>query len=149
MSETQKNVLPEHLQRREAIRRAYEGLMGCTWSTDSPETQQRLEVLRSLEKEMKKDFQSTRQLKESMDVFFAGHDRRRLPVHQRIRRARRKMSLTQVGLARRLGFRGHSAINQYEKGKRQPTQKVLDWLAEAEVETIDETPADQPADPDH
>ena len=148
MPETQEKEMPECLQRKERIRRDYEWLMECSWSTDSQETQLRLEVLRFLEKELKKDFHSTHKLREIMDAFFSGDDRRKLPVHERIKRARRKRHLTQGGLAKQLGFKGHSAINQFEKGKRRPTQNVVDWLAEAEGCRPINPPPDQAADPE-
>ena len=63
-------------------------------------------------------------------MYLSGYDGRRLPVPQAIKRARKKLKLTQRQLAERLGFKDHTLISKYEKGQRVPSDKVIQWLKE-------------------
>ena len=68
-----------------------------------------------------------------MELYLEGHDGRRMPISQAIRRARKKLKLTQRQLAEKLGFNDHTLISKYENGERVPPRRVLKWLKEGEM----------------
>jgi hypothetical protein len=86
--------------------------------------------IRYLEKLMRTEFASTANFRQHVDRYLSGYDGRRLPVPQAIKRARKKLKLTQRQLAELLGFKDHTLISKYESGKRVPTDKVIEWLKE-------------------
>ncbi|MGA2363414.1 MAG: helix-turn-helix domain-containing protein [Candidatus Aminicenantales bacterium] len=90
----------------------------------------RVELIRYLEKLMRTEFASTADLRQHVERYLSGHDGRRLPVPQAIKRARKKLKLTQSQLAELLGFKDHTLISKYEKGQRVPSDKVIKWLKE-------------------
>ena len=84
---------------------------------------------------MRTDFASTADLRHHVERYLSGYDGRRLPVPQAIKRARKKLKLTQRQLAELLGFKDHTLISKYESGKRVPTDKLLEWLCKTEKVT--------------
>jgi transcriptional regulator with XRE-family HTH domain len=99
---------------------------------DSASVEYRLGVIRFLEKLMRTEFASSADLRQHMERFLDGHDGRRLPVPQAIKRARKKLHLTQRQLAELLNFKDHTLISKIESGKRLPSAKVLEWLSRTE-----------------
>jgi hypothetical protein len=97
---------------------------------DSASVDYRVELIRCLEKLIRTEFASTRDLKQHVERFLAGPDGRRMPISQAIRRARKKLKLTQRQLAELLGLRDHTLISKYETGERVPSGKVIEWLKE-------------------
>jgi len=99
---------------------------------DSASVEYRLGLIRFLEKLMRTEFASTADLRQHMERFLDGHDGRRLPVPQAIKRARKKLHLTQRQLAELLNLKDHTLISKFESGKRLPSAKVLEWLSGTE-----------------
>jgi len=95
---------------------------------DSASVEYRLALIRFLEKLMRTDFANTADLRQHVERYLGGYDGRRLPVPQAIKRARKKLKLTQRQLAEKLGFKDHTLISKYEKGQRVPSEKVIEWL---------------------
>ena len=95
---------------------------------DSISVDYRVGLIRYLEKLMRTEFASTADLRQHVERYLSGFDGRRLPVSQAIRRARKKLKLTQRQLAEQLGFKDHTLISKYEKGQRVPSDKVIAWL---------------------
>ena len=97
---------------------------------DSDSVEYRLGLIGDLEELMRTDFANTADLRHHVERYLSGYDGRRLPVPQAIKRARKKLKLTQRQLAELLGFKDHTLISKYESGKRVPTDKLLEWLKE-------------------
>jgi DNA-binding transcriptional regulator YiaG len=97
---------------------------------DSTSVDYRVELIRYLENLMRTEFASTKDLRQHVERYLDGHDGRRMPISQAIRRARKKLKLTQRQLAELLGFRDHTLLSQYENGERVPSGKVIKWLKE-------------------
>ncbi len=102
-------------------------------SSDWGATDQRVEVVRRIETILKKEFNNTRELTEFVQVYVIDIDNRKLPLNQRLRRARKKQKLSQRELAKMFGFKTHVSIAQFELGKRMPTKAVLGWLESVEM----------------
>jgi DNA-binding XRE family transcriptional regulator len=137
-------VAKERIETREArplngdsqkafTRKIWELLSDPNRPGDSNAVQFRIELLRYLEKRLRKEFRSTKEAKEEMERHLEGYDGRRLPVALAIRRAREKSKWTQRQLAHHLGLRDHTLISKYEKGERSPSERVLQWLKEGEM----------------
>lgn len=94
------------------------------------EVDRRISLIRILEKLTRDEFENTRDLKTKVENYLQGYDGRRLPVSERIRRARRRKKWTQQQLAHHLGMKSHVPIAQYETGVRYPTKEVFKWLEE-------------------
>jgi len=99
---------------------------------DPASVEHRLRQIRSLEKKFKTDFLCTGDMRQHAERYLAGFDGRRLPVPQAIKKARKKLKLTQRQLAELLGFKDHALISKYESGKRVPTDRVHEWLRKTE-----------------
>jgi len=97
---------------------------------DSVSLEYRVGRIRFLENLMRTEFASTADFRQHVDRYLSGYDGRRLPVPQAIKRARKKLKLTQRQLAELLGFKDHTLISKYEKGQRVPSGKVIQWLKE-------------------
>jgi DNA-binding XRE family transcriptional regulator len=100
---------------------------------DSAAVDYRVGLIRCLEKLMRKEFASTKELRQHVERCLGGYDGRRLPIPEAIRRARKKRKWTQRQLAEHLGFKDHTLISKYEKGQRVPSDKVMAWLKEGEM----------------
>lgn len=116
--------------RRPTVKRLWLVLTDPDRPCDSVSVEYRLGLIRFLEKLMRAEFASTADLRQHVERYLSGHDGRRLPVPQAIKRARKKFKLTQRQLAETLGLKDHTLISKYESGKRVPTGKLLDWLKE-------------------
>ena len=99
---------------------------------DPASVEYRLRLIRCLEKLMRTEFASTADLRQHIERYLEGHDGRRLPVPQAIKRARKKLHLTQRQLAELLNLKDHTLISKFESGRRLPSAKVLDWLSRTE-----------------
>jgi transcriptional regulator with XRE-family HTH domain len=81
---------------------------------------------------MRTEFASTADLRQQVERYLGSRDGRRLPVPQAIKRARKKLKLSQRQLAELLSFKDHTLISKFESGKRLPSAKVLEWLSGTE-----------------
>lgn len=114
--------------KRPIVKRLWHVLTDPDRPCDSVSVEYRLGLIRFLEKLMRTEFASTADLRQHVERFLDGYDGRRLPLPAAIRRARKKLKLTQRQLAEQLGFKDHSLISKYEKGQRVPSAKVIEWL---------------------
>jgi len=121
---------PDDMDKRSIVKRIWQILTDPERPWDEAWVDLRVRLIQFLEKRLRKDFASTRDLKQHVERFVAGHDGRRMPISQAIRRARKKRKLTQRQLAEHLGFKDHTLISKYEKGERVPSGKVIEWLKE-------------------
>lgn len=124
-------VLPDTTgakDRRPMVKRLWLALTDPDRPGDSVSMVYRIGLIRLLEKLMRTEFASTADLRQSVERFLDGYDGRRLPLPAAIRRARKKIKLTQRQLAEQLGFKDHTLISKYEKGQRVPSEKVIEWL---------------------
>ncbi len=99
---------------------------------DSVSVDYRVGRIRYLEKLMRTEFACTADLRHHIERCLNGHDGRRLPVPQAIKRTRKKLKLSQSQLAELLGLKDHTLISKYESGKRVPADRVLKWLRQTE-----------------
>jgi DNA-binding XRE family transcriptional regulator len=99
---------------------------------DRPENsnsiQEFIALIRDLEKRLKTQFNDTKDFRQKLEKYLEGYDLRKADPPSRLRRARKKLRLTQMELARHIGYTSHVPIAQFEKGKRAPTRRVLEWL---------------------
>jgi DNA-binding XRE family transcriptional regulator len=116
--------------KRSKVRKIWQILTDPDRPFDSASVDYRVELIRYLENLMRTEFASTRDLRQHVERYLDGHDGRRMPIFQAIRRARKKRKLTQRQLAGLLGLKDHTLISKYEKGERVPSEKVLAWLKE-------------------
>jgi transcriptional regulator with XRE-family HTH domain len=117
---------------RPTVKRLWLELTDPDRPCDSVFVDYRVGRIRYLEKLMRTEFASTADLRHHIERCLNGHDGRRLPVPQAIRRARRKLKLSQNQLAELLGLKDHTLISKYESAKRVPSDRVLEWLRQAE-----------------
>ena len=71
---------------------------------------------------------NTHDLRQKVGKYLKGYDIRKGSAAERLQRARKKKKLTQKELAKELGYKNHTAIVQFEKGKRNPPDKVIKWI---------------------
>lgn len=116
--------------KRPAVKRLWLALTDQDRPCDSASVDHRIGLIRFLEKLMRTEFASTTDLRQHIERYLEGHDGRRLPVPQAIKRARKKLKLTQRQLAEQLGLKDHTLISKYEKGQRVPSEKIIEWLKE-------------------
>jgi DNA-binding XRE family transcriptional regulator len=93
----------------------------------------RVDLIAVLERILRTDFRSTRDMKQKVAEFLNGYDLRRIDTKIRIRKMRKKRRLTQQQLAEKLGYSSHVPIAQMETGKRPASKRVLAWLEEEKV----------------
>jgi len=117
---------------RPTVKRLWLDLTDPDRPRDSVSVDYRIGRIRYLEKLFRTEFANTADLRLHMERFLDGHDGRRLPVPLAIKRARKKLKLTQRQLAEMLGLKDHTLISKYESGNRVPTANVLEWLKGAE-----------------
>jgi transcriptional regulator with XRE-family HTH domain len=118
--------------KRSTVKRIWQVLNASDKPCDSASVDYRVELIRYLEKLMHTEFASTKDLRQHVDRYLGSHDGRRLPIPEAIKRARKKLKLSQKQLAEELGFKDHTLISKYENGERVPPGKVLAWLERAE-----------------
>lgn len=124
------------VDKRPVVKRIWEALNDPDRSNDSASVDHRVDLIRYLEKLLKKQFSNTADGRHHLERFLEGHDGRRLPVAKAIKRARKAAGLSQQDLADLLGLRDHTLISKYESGKRVPPCKVIDWLEEQEAQSV-------------
>ena len=120
---------------RPTVKRLWLELTNPDRPCDSVSVDYRVGRIRYLEKLMRTEFASTADLRQHVERYLSGHDGRRLPVPQAIKRARKKLKLSQNQLAELLSLKDHTLISKYESGKRVPTNRVLEWLRKTEIVT--------------
>ena len=103
---------------RPTIKRLWLELTDPDRPCDSVSVDYRVGLIRYMEKLMRTEFASTADLRQHIERFLEGHDGRRLPVPQAIKRARKKLHLTQRQLAELLNLKNHTLISKFESGKR-------------------------------
>jgi DNA-binding XRE family transcriptional regulator len=97
---------------------------------DSASVDLRLMLIDHLQDLMRTRFANTADLRQHVDRFLDNPDGRRLPIPQAIKRARKRLGLTQRQLAEQLSLKDHTLISKFEKGKRLPTKGIIEWLKE-------------------
>jgi DNA-binding XRE family transcriptional regulator len=97
---------------------------------DQQSLEWRIQLVRSLENALRSDFINTKDYKNKINDFLCDCDFRRKDINLRIKGARKKLKLTQKQLAKRLGYKSHVTIAQFEKGSRYPSKRVFRWLEE-------------------
>lgn len=117
---------------RPSVKRLWIELTDPDRPCDSVSVDYRVGRIRYLEELMRTEFASTADLRQHIERYLNGHDGRRLPVPQAIKRARKKLKLSQSQLAELLSLKDHTLISKYESGKRVPTDRVLEWLRKTE-----------------
>jgi ribosome-binding protein aMBF1 (putative translation factor) len=95
---------------------------------DSDSVQRRVQLIRALEGELRTEFKDTKDFREKVGKYLAGYDLRKPEPAKRVIGGRKKLRITQLELARRLGYKSHVPIAQFERGKRYPTRRVFQWL---------------------
>ena len=112
------------------VSKLHQIVSNSTHPTDANSFQWRVSAVRYMEKVLKSEFSSSRDLRRKIERYLNGYDIRRGPVSQRIKRARKKKGWTQKQLAQHLGYKSHAAIAQFERGARYPTERIFKWLEE-------------------
>jgi len=97
---------------RPTVKRIWLDLTNPDRPCDSASVDYRIGQIRYLEKLMRTEFASTADFRQHVDRYLSGYDGRRLPVPQAIKRARKKLKLTQRQLAELLGFKDHTVFSQ-------------------------------------
>ncbi len=114
--------------RRYFVKKAYQILESTDHPTDSNTTQWRTLLVQCLENTLGTEFENTRDLKRKVEKYLKNYDVRKGTAGNRIKKARKKLGLTQKQLAKELGYSSHAAINQFEQDSRYPPAKVFKWL---------------------
>lgn len=102
-------------------------------SSSSDETQVRVSTIQALERILKKDITTRHELEEYVTAYVGNLDGRRSSLKERVKRARKRLQLSQLALAHQLGYRNHTTIAQVERGCRIPTRRILEWLETTET----------------
>ena len=97
---------------------------------DHEAVQDRLGLIRGLEKEFRTQFSNTADWRDKGERYLDGYDLRKSDPRTRLRKARKKFRLSQKQLAEEVGYSSHVPITQMERGKRQVSKQVLTWLEE-------------------
>jgi DNA-binding transcriptional regulator YiaG len=118
----------ESIDKRSAVKRISRALNDPDRPFDPESLDHRLRQIQYLEKLFKAEFSCTGDMRQLIERYLEGFDGRRLPIPQAIKRARKKLKLTQQQLAETLGLRDHTLISKYETGRRVPSNKVIEWL---------------------
>ena len=112
------------------VKDLYETINSRELPDDSNSVQRRVVIVETLEDLLGTSFSDTRDMREKVSEFLGGVDFRRSPTSVRLRKARKKQGLTQRELARRLGYKNHVAISNFESGLRRPSKRIHQWLDE-------------------
>jgi DNA-binding XRE family transcriptional regulator len=115
------------------VKKVYQILANPTRPFDNHPFHQRVELVAFLEKTLRTEFRNTSDMKHKLTDFLNGYDLRKADAKIRIRKTRKKQSLTQQQLAKKLGYSSHVPIAQMESGKRQASKRVLAWLEEEKM----------------
>ena len=118
--------------KKATVRRIWEILNDPDRPCDHISVNNRIEMIPYLERLFRTEIRNKAQLGELVTRFLGNQDGRCLPAPQAIKRARKKLKLSQRQLALHLGLKDHTLISKIESGKREPSAKVLKWLKEAE-----------------
>lgn len=110
------------------VKKGYQILTNPNRPNDSDSVQWRVQLVRCLESLLNTQFRNTRDFRRKIKEYLKNYEIRKKPVGDRIKKARKKLGLTQKQVAEQLGFKSHVAIVNYEKGKRYPPNKVFQWL---------------------
>lgn len=95
---------------------------------DPRSIQDRVDLIKILEKRLKTEFFNTRDFHEKVGNHFNRFRPHIIPVSTRVRKARKKLRWSQKQLAAHLGYKSHVSIAHYERGLRYPSSEVLKWL---------------------
>lgn len=117
---------------RPSVWRIWQILTDPNRSSSSVSIDYRVMLIRRLERLFKTEFVSTGSLRQHVERYLDGYDRRRLPIGKALKKSRKKARLSQLALAELLGLKDHTLISKYESGKRMPPLKVIEWLREME-----------------
>lgn len=113
------------------IKKIYQALVKANSEAKDVPLLWRAMAVRYLEKELKTDFKNTRDMKQKVENYLVDYKLRKIPISQRIAKARKKRKLTQKELAKELGYKSHVPIAQFERGLRYPPDKVIQWIEQA------------------
>ena len=112
--------------KKASVRRIWEVLNDPDRPCDHISVDNRVEMIRYLERLFRTEIRNKAQLEELVTGFLG--DGRCLPATQAVKRARKKLKLSQRQLAVHLGLKDHTLISKIESGKREPSAKVIEWL---------------------
>ena len=119
--------------KRYLIKKLYQVLSNPNSPRDAYSVQVRTNIVQLLEKLLRTEFINTRDLRRKVDQYLGNYELRMRPVGERIKRARKKLRLTQAELATNLGFSSRVQIAYLENGHRYPPSKIFKWLEDHEV----------------
>lgn len=119
--------------KRYLVKKLYQIILDPDRPTDAASFQWRVNVIRCLENMLRTDFKNTRDFKRKIENYLNNYEIRKGSAADRIKKARKKLRLTQKQAAEHLGFKTHVTFVNYEKGKRYPPDKVFRWLEEVGV----------------
>jgi DNA-binding XRE family transcriptional regulator len=119
--------------KRYLVKKLYQIILDPDRPTDAASVQWRVNVIRCLENMLRTDFKNTRDFKRKIENYLKNYEIRKGSAADRIKKARKKLRLTQEQAAEHLGFKTHVTFVNYEKGKRYPPDKVFRWLEEVGV----------------
>ena len=116
--------------KRYLVKKLYQIILDPDRPTDAASVQWRVNVIRCLENMLRTDFKNTRDFKRKIENYLKNYEIRKGSAADRIKKARKKLRLTQKQAAEHLGFKTHVTFVNYEKGKRYPPDKVFRWVEE-------------------
>ena len=119
--------------KRYFVKKLYQIISNPDRPTDADSFQWRLKAVKVLEKMLRTDFKNTRDFRRKVENYLKNYEIRKGSAAYRIKKARKKLRLTQKQAAEHLGFKTHVTFVNYEKGKRYPPDKVFRWLEEVGV----------------
>lgn len=119
--------------RRYFVKKAFQSLTNPERPMDANSVRRRIVLVRHLENVLRTRFESARDFRRKIENYLKNYEIRKGTAGDRIKKARKKSRLTQKELAKKLGFKTHVTILNYEKGKRYPEEKVFQWLNEVGV----------------
>jgi len=117
---------------RPIVKRIWQKLTDPNRPFDSLSFEYRVGQIRCLERLTRTEFACTADARQHIERYLEGYDGRRLPFPQAIKKARKRLKLTQPQLAELLGFKNHALISKLESGKRLPNDRVIEWLRKVE-----------------
>ena len=110
------------------MKKLFELIINHSLPDDSESIQWRVSAIKYFEIVLKKEFVDTHDFKQKVGDYLKGYDLRKPANKERIKKARKKLGLTQKNLALQLGYKSHVPIAQFESGTRSPSSKVIEWL---------------------
>lgn len=97
---------------------------------DSCSVQKRTAHNKAIEKLLKTEFLTSRDLRRCVEEYLRNFKTRKGTASERLSRARKKKKWIQKELAARLGYKSHVPISYFEKGLRHPPERIFNWLKE-------------------